>query len=234
MIGFDNVAHDFGSGALLSELTLELTAGSFHFLTGPSGAGKSTFLKLCYGELTPTSGTVSFLGRNIAGMNRDELALMRRDIGVVHQDCQFLDHLTLAENVALPLAVSGRRIDPGELAELLGWVGLSNQAQALPPTLSGGERQRGALARAFEAQDWLRDALSELERALAMDPSVRGDPHVLRILLRILESPTYHDGAANLIRTYFGEEARPALRSAIVAASRPEVAERLRAFEATL
>ena len=148
MIGFDNVAHDFGSGALLSELTLELTAGSFHFLTGPSGAGKSTFLKLCYGELTPTSGTVSFLGRNIAGMNRDELALMRRDIGVVHQDCQFLDHLTLAENVALPLAVSGRRIDPGELAELLGWVGLSNQAQALPPTLSGGERQRGALARA--------------------------------------------------------------------------------------
>ncbi|MEZ4329963.1 MAG: serine/threonine-protein kinase [Polyangiales bacterium] len=95
-------------------------------------------------------------------------------------------------------------------------------------------RPRLLLARAFEAQDWLRDALPELERALAMDPSVRGDPHVLRILLRILESPTYHDGAANLIRTYFGDEARPALRSAIVAASRPEVAERLRAFEATL
>ena len=56
--------------------------------------------------------------------------------------------IAISENVALPLAVSGRRIDPGELAELLGWVGLSNQAQALPPTLSGGERQRGALARA--------------------------------------------------------------------------------------
>ena len=148
MIELDEVTYGYGNVAILGDVSLTLEPGSFHFLTGPSGAGKSTFLKLCYGELTPTSGTVSFLGRNIAGMNRDELALMRRDIGVVHQDCQFLDHLTLAENVALPLAVSGRRIDPGELAELLGWVGLSNQAQALPPTLSGGERQRGALARA--------------------------------------------------------------------------------------
>ena len=61
---------------------------------------------------------------------------------------QFLDHLPLAENVALPLAVSGQRVDDGELAELLGWVGLARQADALPPSLSGGERQRGALARA--------------------------------------------------------------------------------------
>ncbi|MCB9628680.1 MAG: serine/threonine protein kinase [Sandaracinaceae bacterium] len=95
-------------------------------------------------------------------------------------------------------------------------------------------RPRLLLARAFEAQGWLRDALPELERALVMDPSVRGDPHVLPILMRILESPTYHEGAAALIRTHYGEEARPAVRSAMVAASRPETAERLRAFEASL
>ena len=148
MIGFDNVAHSFGSSALLGEISLELAAGSFHFLTGPSGAGKSTFLKLCYGELTPTSGKVTFLGQDVSRMSRDGIAMMRQDIGVVHQDCQFLDHLTLAENVALPLAVAGRQTDQGELGELLGWVGLAKQAQALPPTLSGGERQRGALARA--------------------------------------------------------------------------------------
>ncbi|MDH5451714.1 MAG: ATP-binding cassette domain-containing protein [Paracoccaceae bacterium] len=148
MIAFENVAYDYGSGALLTDMSLNLSAGSFHFLTGPSGAGKSTFLKLCYGELLPTSGKVTFLDRDVHQMDRDTVAQMRQSIGVVHQDCQFLDHLTLAENVALPLAVAGRSADTADLQELLGWVGLSKQAMALPPSLSGGERQRGALARA--------------------------------------------------------------------------------------
>lgn len=148
MIAFENVAYDYGSGALLTDMSLNLSAGSFHFLTGPSGAGKSTFLKLCYGELLPTSGKVTFLDRDVHQMDRDTVAQMRQSIGVVHQDCQFLDHLTLAENVALPLAVAGRVADTADLQELLGWVGLSKQATALPPSLSGGERQRGALARA--------------------------------------------------------------------------------------
>jgi cell division transport system ATP-binding protein len=69
---------------------------------------------------------------------------------VVHQDCQFLDHLPVTENVALPLAVSGQDPDGAEanLKELLAWVGLTSRAEALPPELSGGERQRAALARA--------------------------------------------------------------------------------------
>ncbi len=83
-------------------------------------------------------------------MGRDDVAMIRRRVGVVHQDCQFLDHMTLAENVALPLTVSGRAVDGGELTELLKWVGgLEAQAGgAHPPELSGGERQRAALARA--------------------------------------------------------------------------------------
>lgn len=150
MIELENVAHSYGGGELLSGVSLKLAPGSFHFLTGPSGAGKTTLLKLCYGELVPTAGHVGLFGRDLREMSRDDIARTRRRIGVVHQDCQFLDHLPLDENVALPLTVSGRggEAEAGNLRELLSWVGLTARAKALPPQLSGGERQRAALARA--------------------------------------------------------------------------------------
>ena len=148
MIELDNVAYSYGGGELFSGVTLTLPPGSFHFLTGPSGAGKTTLLKLCYGELTATSGQVRLFGADSRSMGRDEVAQVRQRIGVVHQDCQFLDHVPVAENIALPLTVSGRASDPANLTDLLGWVGLQNQAAQLPPELSGGERQRAALARA--------------------------------------------------------------------------------------
>jgi len=151
VIELDNVAYSYGGGELLSEISLKLSPGSFHFLTGPSGSGKTTFLKLCYGALIPTSGDVRIFGADVREMSRDDIALSRRRVGVVHQDCAFLDHLPLADNVALPLLVSGRD-SPDEvenLSELLGWVGLKNKSESLPPELSGGERQRAALARAI-------------------------------------------------------------------------------------
>lgn len=148
MIAFENVAYSYGGGELLSEIQLRLAPGSFHFLTGPSGAGKSTFLKLAYAELLPTAGRVTIFDREVRSLSRDDVALVRRRIGVVHQDVQFLDHLPLAANVALPLTVSGKAGDPRDLADLLQWVGLGQLSDALPPQLSGGERQRAALARA--------------------------------------------------------------------------------------
>ncbi|AGI73682.1 cell division ATP-binding protein FtsE [Octadecabacter arcticus 238] len=148
MIELDNVAYNYGGAELFSGLNLQLAAGSFHFLTGPSGAGKTTLLKLCYGELVATSGQARLFGQDARGLDRDAVAQTRRRIGVVHQDCQFLDHLTLAENIALPLTVSGRTASAGDLSDLLGWVGLSKQTEQFPPQLSGGERQRAALARA--------------------------------------------------------------------------------------
>ncbi len=149
VIELENVAYSYGGGELFSELNLTLAPGSFHFLTGPSGAGKTTLLKLCYGELIATSGQVRLFGADARAMDRDGIAMARQRIGVVHQDCQFLDHLPLAENVALPLSVAGRLSEAaGNLGDLLAWVGLSEQAAQLPPQLSGGERQRAALARA--------------------------------------------------------------------------------------
>lgn len=150
MIELDDVGYSYGGGELLSNVSVKLAPGSFHFLTGPSGAGKTTLLKLCYGALTPTSGAVRAFDADMRGFDRDQMAMLRRRIGVVHQDCRFLDHLPLADNIALPLIVSGRDMaqESANLRELMTWVGLTERADARPPELSGGERQRAALARA--------------------------------------------------------------------------------------
>ena len=150
MIELENIGYNYGGGELLTNVSAQLAPGSFHFLTGPSGAGKTTLLKLCYGALHPTSGKARAFNMDVKGLDRDQMAMLRRRIGVVHQDCRFLDHLPVHENIALPLTVSGRDLaqEQDNLRELINWVGLTERADATPPELSGGERQRAALARA--------------------------------------------------------------------------------------
>jgi cell division transport system ATP-binding protein len=151
VIELSNVGYSYGGEALLRDVSLSLAPGSFQFLTGPSGAGKTTLLKLCYLELQATEGEITAFGRRASEIDRDGIAQLRRRVGVVHQDCAFLDHLPLAENVALPMTVSGLDSEAhrDELEDLLAWVGLGDRASALPQELSGGERQRAALARAL-------------------------------------------------------------------------------------
>ncbi len=179
MVELENVAYNYGGGELLSDISLRLQPGSFHFLTGPSGAGKTTLLKLCYGALVPTSGQVRLFEKDLREMERDDIALMRRRIGVVHQDCQFLDHLSVSDNIALPLMVAGRDLlsEAANLKELTGWVGLSGRATAMPPELSGGERQRAALARAV---------IMSPDVVLADEPTGNIDWEMSQRLLRLL------------------------------------------------
>ncbi|WP_299673999.1 ATP-binding cassette domain-containing protein [uncultured Roseobacter sp.] len=179
MIELNNVAYSYGGGALLSDISLQLAPGSFYFLTGPSGAGKTTLLKLCYGALQPTSGEVTLFGDDVAGLARDDIAVLRRRMGVVHQDCSFLDHLSVTENIALPLRVSGRQSKAAQedLTELMAWVGLTHRAEALPPELSGGERQRAALARAV---------IMSPDVVLADEPTGNVDWEMSQRLLRLL------------------------------------------------
>jgi cell division transport system ATP-binding protein len=148
VIQLADVSFGYGGSELLSGVSLDLRPGSFYFLTGPSGSGKTTFLKLCYLDLLASKGQVTIFGKEARTMSRDDIAHARRRIGVVHQDCQFLDHLPLAKNISLPLEVSRKNNDAENLSALLNWVDLADRADALPPELSGGERQRAALARA--------------------------------------------------------------------------------------
>ncbi len=152
---FENAGLRYGQGPeVLRDISFHLEPGSFTFLAGPSGAGKSTLLRMMYLGLKPSRGTISLFGADVAQVTRRELPAIRRRIGVVFQDFRLLDHLSVLENVALPLRLAGeveRRIE-GRAGEMLEWVGLGDRIEASPTTLSGGEQQRVAICRAVVAQ----------------------------------------------------------------------------------
>lgn len=151
MVLFDDVLLRYGAGPdILHKVSFALPPGSFHFLVGPSGAGKSSLLRVMYLALRPIAGRVSLFGRDVAQLSRHDIAEMRRRIGVVYQDFRLIEHLSAVDNVALPLRIA--RVRESEVQknvrELLAWVGLREQMDALPATLSGGQQQRVAIARA--------------------------------------------------------------------------------------
>lgn len=152
MIEFDGVAFSYGPTPVLRDLTLTLEAGSLHFLTGRSGAGKTTLLKLVYFDLAPGGGALRVFGAP-PPQGRAERARARRRMGLVLQDCDLLGHLSVYDNIALPLRAAG--LDPAprdaDIRALAGWVGLGERLEARPEALSSGERQRAAVARAVIA-----------------------------------------------------------------------------------
>lgn len=172
MVRFDNVGMRYGAGTeVLRDISFRLPRGSLTYLTGASGAGKSSLLKLIYLSHLPSRGLIELFGQDIATASRDALPLLRRQIGVVFQDYRLIDHLTVFDNVALPLRIAGAaKADiAAHVEELLGWVGLSDKMRATPPALSGGEQQRVAIARAVIARPRL---------LLADEPTGSVDPEL--------------------------------------------------------
>jgi cell division transport system ATP-binding protein len=151
IVSLENVSLRYGSGReILNQVDLDLEPGSFHFLTGASGSGKSTLIRLLYLGQRSFSGNVRILGQDISKLSTDEAATLRQKIGVVFQDFHLLDHLTVIDNIALPLRVRGMNQRKSRVVaeQILDWVGLNGYAECKPDTLSGGEQQRVALARA--------------------------------------------------------------------------------------
>jgi cell division transport system ATP-binding protein len=179
IVRLNNVGVRYGRGLeALSDVKLSLDAGSFHFLTGPSGAGKSTLLRLIYLAQKPTRGLVTVFGIDAARASRRTLAALRQRIGVVFQDFQLLSHLSVFDNVALPLRIENAPLKSyrDDVEELLTWVGLKEKMDANPETLSGGERQRAAIARAV---------VGKPEIILADEPTGNVDHEMAARLMRL-------------------------------------------------
>ncbi len=142
-----------GAVTALDRVSLQVQYGSFLAVMGPSGSGKSTLLHCAAGLDSPTSGEVLVGGTEISRLNETKRTLLRRDrIGFVFQSYNLLPSLTVEENIALPLRLSGAAADRGWLDELVARVGLGPFLRRKPGEISGGQRQRAAIARALAAR----------------------------------------------------------------------------------
>ena len=152
MIELHNVTVQYQKDSqALSSVTLKIPKGDFVFITGTSGAGKSTLLKLVYAAVQPFSGHVLVDGQNLSRMNRRQIPLLRRNVGVVFQDFKLLANRSVFENVAITLEVLGwESKDIGKkVYHILKRLGIEHKMDSSPLRLSGGEQQRVALARAL-------------------------------------------------------------------------------------
>ena len=152
MIEFRDVSKVYSNGTrALQNLNLHVEKGEFVFIVGSSGAGKSTFLKLITCEEKPSSGQIFINGEEVSGAKRRRIPYIRRQMGMVFQDFRLIDHMTVFDNVAFAMCVTGasRKDIKKRVPYILELVGLEKKMKHKPTELSGGERQRVGLARAL-------------------------------------------------------------------------------------
>ena len=155
---FDRVSLAFDDHVVLRECSFTVPKGDMRILFGASGAGKSVILKLALGLLRPDSGSIMVNGLRVDQMPEQELLKMRADIGMVFQENALFDSLTVEQNVGFRLSedadLSEEQVDQ-RVAEVLGFVGLTDFAERMPSALSGGQRRRVGIARAMASKPQL-------------------------------------------------------------------------------
>lgn len=193
MLNLRDVTKSYASGRqVLSGLNYTLEAGEYVAVMGESGVGKSTLLNLIAGLDAPDSGRIEIDGTDISSMQDDAATRLRREkFGFVFQAFHILPHLTIAQNVALPLLLNGSAARSAE--DMLAAVGLSGRGRDFPRQLSGGELQRVAIARAL---------IHRPKLILADEPTGNLDPDTAEDILRLLREEIKQNGSSAIIVTH--------------------------------
>jgi putative ABC transport system ATP-binding protein len=193
MLQLKGLVKRYGSSPVFAGVDLELRAGEFVAVVGESGVGKSTLLNCIAGLDTLDAGSVLLRGEDVTTMTEPEQAMLRRrDLGFVFQAFHVLPHLTVAQNVALPLLLLHRH-DGARVERALADVGLAGLGERLPQTLSGGQLQRVAIARALVHAPSL---------ILADEPTGNLDAGNAERVLAVLEQQSRAHGTACLLVTH--------------------------------
>ena len=154
IVKVENLSKVYGKGSTevkaLDNVSLSIEKGEFVAIVGASGSGKSTLLHLMGGVDRPTSGRVMINDTDIFQLNNDKLAIFRRrQIGIIYQFYNLLPTLNVEENITLPMELDGRKVEDGELDDILKLLGLTKRRKHLPNELSGGQQQRTSIGRAL-------------------------------------------------------------------------------------
>ena len=188
-----NVNKAYAEGRkVLTGLSYTLEAGEYVAIMGESGVGKSTLLNLIAGLDAPDSGEILINGVAISSLDDDAATQLRREqFGFVFQAFHVLPHLTLAQNIALPLLLNGKSTE--RVQQMLEQVGLQGRGDHFPRQLSGGELQRVAIARALVHRPKL---------VLADEPTGNLDPDTAHEILQLMRAEIKANGAMGILVTH--------------------------------
>ena len=213
MLSIRNLCKSFAgprAKTVLRDISFELGAGDYVAVMGESGIGKSTLLNLIAGLDRPDSGQVFLDGADLCALGDDALTLIRRKhMGFVFQAFHILPYLSVAQNVALPLALNGIGTKPmrARVGALLDSVKLGERGESMPHELSGGEMQRVAIARALVHKPRL---------VFADEPTGNLDPESAGEVLALLRECVKREGAAGILVTHSSAAARTVDRTYVL------------------